>query len=223
MSKSNLTALLIGATGATGFELLQQLLTDEKYSSVKIFIRKNISLEHEKLEKHLVDFDKIETWKEKLKGDVLFSMLGTTLKVAGSKENQFKIDYTYQYEVAKFAKEMGVKTYVLISAANADAKSFQFYSKIKGQLENAVKALEFEETHIFQPGILVRNTNDGRTFETLAVKLIEGINALGMLRNYKPMPVSILAKAMRQAVAARPAAKLNYYKLSEIFKTAENP
>jgi len=220
MTKPRLTALLIGATGATGHELLQQLLKDEHYECVKIFIRKDLPLEHEKLQKHLVNFDQIDSWKNNLTGDVLFSMLGTTIKIAGSKDNQFKIDYTYQFEVAKFAKENGVKTYVLISAANANARSSQFYSKIKGQLESDVIALNFEETHIFQPGILDRKTNDNRMFETLAVKLIDGFNALGLLCNYKPMPVFTLAKAMRTVVESSEKGKLNYYKLSEIFKLA---
>ena len=95
------TALLIGATGLVGGALLDLLLNDNRFEKVKVFVRRSTGESHPKLEEYQVDFDTLLTWKEFLKGDVLFSALGTTLKKAGSKEAQYKIDYTYQYELAK--------------------------------------------------------------------------------------------------------------------------
>jgi uncharacterized protein YbjT (DUF2867 family) len=157
-------ALLIGATGATGKDLLDLLLQDEAIQQVDIFVRRELNLNHEKLTIHLIDFDKPEQWNYLVKGDLLFSCLGTTLKAAGSKEAQWKIDYEYQYQFAKMAKENKVNTYVLVSAENASAKSPIFYSKMKGQLEEDVKALHFSKLIIFNPPLLLRENSD-RTME----------------------------------------------------------
>lgn len=214
---NNLTAIVIGATGATGSELIKQLLEDSTYSKVKIFIRKEIALQHPKLEKYIVDFDNLHLWKTELTGDVLFSALGTTLKQAGSKQNQYTVDYTYQYEVAKYASENGVKTYVLISSYGANSTSKIFYSKMKGELEEAIKKLPFETMHIFQPGILDRSATNDRFLESLSVKIIYFVNKLGMLKSQRPMPVSTLANAMRKVVLIQTNQKINYYKLRHIF------
>src|SRR5690606_17511358 len=119
-------ALVLGATGATGKDLLNLLLEHNQYERVEIFVRTKINIEHPKLTIHIINFDAPEQWKDLVKGDVLFSCLGTTLKVAGSKEAQWKIDYDYQYNFAKYAKENGVRNYVLISAAFASSKSRLF-------------------------------------------------------------------------------------------------
>ena len=87
-------ALIIGATGATGSALIEQLLRNENFDRIEIFARKKINLDHEKLICNLVDFNELETWENKLKGDVLFSALGTTRKDAGSKSSQYKVDFT---------------------------------------------------------------------------------------------------------------------------------
>lgn len=105
-------ALLIGATGATGKDLLELLLKDEEIHQVDVFVRRELNTKHEKLNTHIIDFDNPEEWKHLVKGDVLFSCLGTTLKLAGSKEAQWKIDYEYQYQFAKIAKENNVNSYV---------------------------------------------------------------------------------------------------------------
>jgi uncharacterized protein YbjT (DUF2867 family) len=214
----NKTALVIGATGATGKELVKQLLENENYSKVKIFVRSKIDLSNAKLEQHVVDFDKISEWKNEFVGDDLFSALGTTIKIAKTKENQYRIDYTYQYEVAKFASENKVKNYVLVSAYGANSKSLIFYSRMKGELENAIKKLSFEQIHIFQPGILDRNISDNRFMEKLSLKVIRFFNKLGILKSQKPLPVKELASKMIQVVKSKSNQNLNYYKLNEIFE-----
>ena len=110
------TALVIGATGATGTSLVKQLRENEHYGHVHVFARKEASLSHAKLRWHIVDFNALDEWKAQLKGDVLFSAMGTTLKLAGSKDAQFKIDYTYQHDVAKEASENGVPSLLLVSS-----------------------------------------------------------------------------------------------------------
>lgn len=196
-------AVLLGATGATGKEVLELLLQDANYHQVDIFVRRAIPLEHNKLKVHVIDFDAPETWKHLVTGDVLFSCLGTTLKAAGSKEAQWKIDYDYQYAFAKSAQEHGIPTYVLVSASNASPDSFFFYSKMKGKLEEAVKALGFAKTIILRPPILVRE-NSKRTMEVIGVKVLRFFNRLGLLRSQKPMETKRLAAAMIASVHSLP-------------------
>ena len=192
-------ALVIGATGATGKELLDVLLSDGEFKQVDVFVRRELSIKSDKLNVNIIDFDKPEQWQNSVKGDVLFSCLGTTLKAAGSKEAQWKIDYDYQYAFAKAAKENGVKNYVLVSSVSASTKSPFFYNKMKGQLEEDIVELGFEKTIILKPPILVRKNSD-RKMEVWAVKVIKFFNALGMFKSQKPLATENLAIAMVNAL-----------------------
>ncbi|WP_332021421.1 NAD(P)H-binding protein, partial [Kaistella sp.] len=164
-------ALVIGATGATGKDLVSQLLTDKGYDEVNVFVRRPLAVENPKLKTHIVNFDKPEEWKDLVKGDVAFSCLGTTLKAAGSKEAQRKVDYEYQYNFAKAAKENEVEDYILVSSYGANPKSKLFYSRMKGELEQSIKDLHFNKLTIFQPGMLERRDSE-RTGEVLGGKII---------------------------------------------------
>ncbi|KYH05017.1 semialdehyde dehydrogenase [Chryseobacterium cucumeris] len=188
-------ALVIGATGATGKDLVNQLLNDKEFDEVDIFVRKPVDIQNNKLKVHVVNFEKPEEWKEMVKGDVAFSCLGTTLKDAGSKEAQKKVDFDYQYEFAKAAKENEVEDYILVSAYGANPQSKIFYSKMKGELEEAVKQLHFNKITIFKPGMLERKDSE-RTGEVLGSRIIKFANKLGLLESQKPLPTDILAKAM---------------------------
>ena len=208
-------ALIIGATGATGKDLVTQLLADDTYSEVHCFVRKPLALTHPKLHAHVVDFETPEAWADLLRGDVAFSCLGTTLAVAGSKEAQWRVDYDYQYNFAKLCRNNGVPTFVLVSAAGAKAQSKLFYNRMKGQLEDAIKALGFPSLFIFQPSVLVRKGSD-RKGEQFGLKMIVFLNKLGLFKRYRPMPTAILAQKIRKEVAT--AAKgIHTFALDEIF------
>ena len=116
-------ALVIGATGAVGKDLIEQLLKDDAFQSIIAFVRRPLAVENPKLTVHVIDFDHPEQWQNLLQGDVLFSCLGTTIKAAGSQANQWKVDYTYQYKAAKAACTNGVETYALVSSIGASPKA----------------------------------------------------------------------------------------------------
>jgi len=212
-------ALIIGATGATGKDLLQKLIEDSYFTEIHIFGRRNLEINNAKVFQHIVDFENPEDWKNLVKGDVAFSCLGTTLKAAGSKEAQRKVDYDYQFNFAKAAKENNVEDFILVSAYGANPNSKIFYSKMKGELEEAIKNLHFNKLTIFNPGMLERK-NTERTGEVLGARIIKFVNKLGCLESQKPLPTEILAQAMINATKI----KSNGYseiKLGSIFSFAE--
>lgn len=212
-------ALIIGATGATGKDLVNKLIEDQDFEEIHAFVRKPIEVDNEKVKFHVVDFEKPEEWKDLVKGDVAFSCLGTTLKDAGSKEAQRKVDFDYQYQFAKNAKENNVEDFVLVSAYGANPNSKIFYSRMKGELEQEVKNLHFNKMTIFQPGMLERK-NTERTGEVLGARIIKFVNKFGCLESQKPLPTAILAQAMVNS------SKIKSYgyskiKLGSIFSFAE--
>lgn len=188
-------AVLIGATGAVGKDLLQALLEDARYTEVVAFARRALGVQHEKLREHTIDFDAPATWQELVKGDVLFSTLGTSLKQAGSKEAQRHIDYDYQLTFAKAARANGVKSLVLLSSIGADSKSSIFYLRLKGELDDAVQCLGFDSLSIVRPPSLIR-AKSKRFGETASVKFLQAANAIGLAKRLAPMETAVVARSM---------------------------
>lgn len=190
------TAIVIGATGLVGAELVNQLLDSSEFSKVKIFVRKSTNKTHTKLEEYIVDFENIENWKENLTGDTLFSCIGTTLKTAGSKEKQFNIDYNYPLHTIQTAISQGVNQIVLVSSMGAKAGSYNFYLDMKGKLEEAIKALHPQSLLIFRPSILDGNRIEKRPAEYQAIKMMRFLGKLPFLKKYAPTKIEVLANKM---------------------------
>ncbi len=185
---------------------------------MNLFLRRQSGKQSEKLVEHIIDFDDPESWKHLVKGDVLFSAFGTTIKKAGSKTNQFRIDYTYQYQMAEIAKKNGVITYVLVSSAGANANSSIFYSRMKGQLDKAVLDLAFDTAIILKPSVLVGNRHEKRFGEFVAIFLGMVVTKLPGLRLFRPIEASVVAQAMiNGAIRLKGEA---FYSLNEINQLA---
>lgn len=202
-------ALLIGATGATGKDLLEQLLQDQGFERIGIFVRRDPGIRHAKLTVHVVDFERPMEWRQLVSGDVLFSCLGTTLKTAGNKKAQWKIDHDYQYAFAEAARKNNIPCYVLVSAAGAAASSPIFYSRMKGQLEAGVKALGFPRLAIFNPPLLIRKGTN-RKAEVIARKVLDFFNGLGLWESQRPLDTAVLASAMRATAKAQTPGVFHY-------------
>ena len=197
-------AVLLGATGATGSDLLNLMINDDAFKRIDIFVRRDVSVRHEKLRIHIVNFDAPEQWAHQVQGDVLFSCLGTTLKTAGSKAAQWKVDYDYQFAFAKAAVTNKINHYVLVSAAMASPDAFFFYPKMKGALEKAVEELGFEKLDIFRPPLLIRK-HTSRAGEKIAYPILRMLNRMGLFGSQKPMPTERLAKAMIEVAKRKEA------------------
>ena len=212
-------ANIIGATGLVGKQLVNQLLENENFSEVKIFVRRTAGISHPKLKEYLIDFDQPDEWRELITGDVLFSTLGTTLKTAGSKENQYKVDFTYQYSVASIAAGNGIAAYVLVSSVGANPKSRVFYSRIKGELDEAVSKLNFRNITVLRPSILNGNRIENRPTEKMSIRMMSFITRF-MLKKYRPIKDEFVARAMINASLFQNE-KYKIVALEQVFNLAE--
>ena len=211
-----LHALILGATGATGKELVNELLKNPNFYKISVFGRRVPDIENKKLFKYKIDFSELNKIKKLVSGDILFSALGTTLKQAGGKKQQFLVDYTYQYEFAKIAVENGTKNYSLVSPTGADKNSFFFYPKIKGELEESIKKLPFNKIQIFQPPTLIRQPVLARKGEKIGIKVFNRLNKIGLFKSQKPLPVKILAKIMIDAALSKNSDRLEVFSTQDI-------
>jgi uncharacterized protein YbjT (DUF2867 family) len=191
-------ALIIGATGATGKDLVQVMLTDNHYTSIVLFVRKPTGITHSKVKEVITDFNNLDTVADAIRGDIWFSCLGTTLKIAGSKAKQWHIDYEIPLKFAQLAKQNGVPMAVLLSAYGASANNSNFYSQMKGKLEDAIESLRFNSYIIFRPGLLLRLDTD-RAGEKIGAGVLHFFNRLGLLRKFRPMPTKTLAEKLAKA------------------------
>lgn len=212
------TAVIIGATGLVGSQLTKKLLDDNRYNLVKIFVRKSTGLVHPKLKEHIVDFDKRENFKHDISGDELYSVMGTTLKKAGSKEAQYKIDFSYQFDFAKAASENGVGKFLLVSSAGANSKSGNFYLRMKGELDEKVTELPLKQINIFRPSILAGERKEKRIVEEIGISAIKFFTQLiPAIRKYRPIKAETVAEAMIKSANQQNQSRLIVYEPDQIF------
>ncbi len=208
-------ALIIGATGATGKDLVNVLLQDPDYTEVVTFVRRSSGMSHSKLREILTDFDKLEAVSEQIRGDIWFNCMGTTLKLAGSKDKQWHIDFEIPLKFAETAKRNGISRAVLLSAYGASPKSKVFYSRMKGSLEESIAALKFDQYIIFKPGMLLRKDTN-RPAERFMAGMLNFLSRLGLLKKFRPLPTSILAEKLARSPKVLTAGK-HVIELDKIF------
>jgi uncharacterized protein YbjT (DUF2867 family) len=215
------TAIVIGATGLIGNFLVKKLLSDSRYQTIKIFVRRPMGTNHPKLNEYLVDFDEIDKWKSNINGDELFSAMGTTIRKAKSTTLQYKVDVTYQYEVAKAASDNGVSNYFLISSAGANVKSKLFYLRIKGELDEKVQQLSFNKIRIFRPSLLLGERPEKRFREKAAENILKIVVPIfPFLKNQRPIEGEKVASAMITTANNDDDKRIRIYELDEIFELA---
>ncbi len=199
-------ALLLGATGLVGGHCLDLLLNDPAYNRVVTLGRRLLPHEHQKLEQHVIDFEQLPDFASVISAQDLFCCLGTTIKKAGSKENFRRVDYTYQYEVARLAARSGAEQLLLVSALGADARSRIFYNRVKGELEDAVSKLAFDGIQVFRPSLLLGERAEFRLKERVAELTMRYVSFLmvGPLRKYRPVEARAVAAAMLKVAKEQP-------------------
>lgn len=163
-------AIVAGATGLVGTELVKKLLEDKSFSEVVIYSRKSPAIEDARLKVIKGELSEINAHREELKGDVYFCCLGTTIKSAGSQENFRKVDFHSIVSFGRLAFTHKASKFLVVSASGAHSQSKIFYSRVKGETEKALKDIGFLSLFIYRPGLLVGNREESRTTEKIAVE-----------------------------------------------------
>jgi uncharacterized protein YbjT (DUF2867 family) len=192
------TALLLGATGLVGGELLTLLLADADYRQVTVLVRRNLPRSHPKLTQRVVDFRDLAQAADAFRVDDVFCSLGTTIKKAGSQAAFREVDYAYPLESAKLAVRQGAGQYLLITALGANAKSSVFYNRVKGEVEEAIGKLPLPSLHVFRPSLLLGDRQESRTGEKIATAVMKPLGFLlaGPLKKYRGIEARTVARAM---------------------------
>jgi uncharacterized protein YbjT (DUF2867 family) len=188
-------ALVIGASGLVGTALTKQLLSNENYKEVHVFVRKPLQIQDAKLTQHVIDFDNMNRSASLLKGDVAFCCLGTTMKIAGSREAFHKVDFEYVNNFARLTFQNGVKTFAMVTAMGANAASLVFYNRTKGEIEKAVSSYGFSALYIARPSFLVGDRQTKRVGEEIGIWLGDTLN-LFIPAKYKNIKAAQVAKAL---------------------------
>ena len=198
---SRKTALLLGATGLVGKELLDQLLEHKAYSRVIAPTRRKLPRSSKKLDNPQINFEKLGRHRELFRCQDVFIALGTTIKKAGSKEAFRHVDYDYIVQAAQLAQAGGANQCLLVSAAAADSESAFFYNRVKGETEEAITRMDFWAIHLFRPGVLLGKRDELRIAEKVAAGVSTVLRQISpkLLGEYNPTDARVLARKMIEA------------------------
>lgn len=188
-------AVIFGTTGLIGNHLSQLLSKNSEYEKVYAFARNKPDLLPSNIEYFALDPSLIKI-PEAI--DDVFVCLGTTMKKAGSKDAFRKVDYDLVVGIAKQAKNSSVKHFIVVSSLGADPSSNNFYLKTKGEMEEAVKQLDFEYCGFLRPSLLLGNRKEFRFGEKIAILFFKIFSFIfvGPLKKYKGIKAEDVAKGM---------------------------
>jgi uncharacterized protein YbjT (DUF2867 family) len=192
------TALLFGASGLVGSHVLNQLISNNSYSKIKLFVRTTINISDPKIEIIQTDFKNLENHREDIKGDDCFFCIGTTKKNSPDKNEYKRVELEVPKQVAQIAKSNSVNSFVFISSGYADPKSSGDYLKFKGEVEEELKRLNFSKLGIMRPSFLLGDRKEKRIGEKIGIFVFKLLSPLfvGPLKKMKPIQSATVAKAM---------------------------
>jgi uncharacterized protein YbjT (DUF2867 family) len=219
------TATIIGSSGMTGTALYNLLSQDKSIESIRLIVRHAVSKTTANTDVRLIDFEDATAFKNAIAGsDAVFCTIGTTQKnVKGDKVLYRKIDYNIPVNAALYCRETGCKKFIVVSAVGANSKSSNFYLRLKGDMETAVKGNGPETVHIMQPSMLLGDRTEKRNGEAIFQGLVKSASFLlkGGLQKYRGIAVNDLAKAMI-AAARRNTTGIFVYQYPQIIQLANN-
>jgi uncharacterized protein YbjT (DUF2867 family) len=192
------TAIVFGSTGLIGNLLVAELVQSEKYSAIKSFVRQATGVTETKVEEIVADFSDPDSFTGRITGDDLFICLGTTIKKAGSVANMEKIDRDLPVSIANGALSNGVKRIAVVSSIGASARSGNYYLRIKGELEDALMKMDFENVSIVRPSMLLGDRKEKRAGEIVGMVVMTAAKPVlvGKLRKYRAIHGTDVARAM---------------------------
>jgi uncharacterized protein YbjT (DUF2867 family) len=196
------TAIVFGSTGLIGNLLVEELVQYDKYSRIKSFVRQSTGVTETKVEEIVSDFSEPERLSQEIKGDDLFICLGTTIKKAGSVANMEKIDRDLPVKIATVAEANGVKNIAVVSSIGASAASSNYYLRIKGEMEEGIMKLNFENISIVRPSMLLGERKERRAGEIVGKVVMTAFKPvlIGKLSKYRAIHGADVARAMIKMV-----------------------
>ena len=191
-------ALLFGASGLVGSHLLNQLISNNNYSKIKLFVRSAIDLNEPKIEIIQTDFNNLENHREDINGDDCFFCIGTTKKNSPDKNEYKRVELEVPKQIAQIAKSNFVNSFVFVSSGYADPKSSGDYLKFKGEVEEELKKLNFPKLGVMRPSFLLGDRKEKRVGEKIGIFIFKLISPLllGPLKKMKPIHSEIVARSM---------------------------
>jgi len=216
------TALLFGSSGLVGGHLLNQLINDNKYSKIKLFIRKDPEISDPKVEVIKTNFNNLQNHKEDIKGDDCFFCIGTTKQNSPDKNEYRRVELDMPKEIAQIAKLNSVNSFVFVSSGYADPKSSGDYLKFKGEVEEELKKLNFPKLGIMRPSFLLGDRKEKRIGEKIGIFIFKLFSPLflGPIKKMKPIHSATVAKAMIST--ANENLEKNIFESNEIAELALN-
>jgi len=211
-------AILFGASGFVGSNLLDELLNNSDYEKVTIVVRKNPNISHPKLKTLIGDYHSLPELKVNIVADEIFIALGTTKKITPNEDEYYQIDHDYPVLAAKIAKENGTKSIFIVTAVGANANSGISYVKTKGQIERDIIALDFQHTHIFRPSMIMGTRKENRLMQKSLIKFWSVMNPILIgkyLNKYKGIDGKNIAKAINNS-AKNQFEKVKIYEWEEM-------
>ena len=193
MSARRLTALIAGASGLVGGECLRRLLDEDRYTSIVLVTRRDLGAlaKPRKVRQVICDFDRLDATVDALRADHVFCALGTTIRKAGSQAKFREVDFEYPNRLATLTRRQGATHFSLVSALGADRRSPFFYSRVKGELEDAVRAMGWPSLCLVRPSVIAGDRAEARPLERLAEHALRWAP-----RTWRPVHAREIARAM---------------------------
>ena len=189
------SALLLGAKGLTGGHLLHLLLESEEYHIIYIYVRRPLGIQNPKLKEIIIDY---ESYEGTVDADTVFCCLGTTIKIAKTKEAFKKVDQDYPVKIAQLQFNAGSKRFLVISAMGAASDSLFFYSRVKAEMEKLLSTIGYPKLFIFRPAIITGERKEHRSGEKIATGIFEILNyiLIGPLKKYQSVSAKAIASCL---------------------------
>ena len=198
MSDIKKTAVIFGASGLVGGELVKLLIADTRYEKIKLFTRSPLNINIPYVEEYVIDFEKLDQYDEEISGHHVFCCLGTTAKKTPDKKAYDNIDFHWPVNISRICERNGSEAFAVISSIGANPNSSVFYLRTKGLMENAVLQSKVKKIIIVRPSFLLGKRGEARLGEKF-VNIIAGflsVFMVGVLKKYKPIHAYEVAGAM---------------------------
>lgn len=204
MAETSSSVLILGATGLVGAECVRQFASSPRFDRVVAIARRPLDQAPARVESHVIDFERLDEAARYFRVSHIVCALGTTIKRAGSQERFRRVDHDYPVTAARIGLREGARHFLLVSALGASPRSRIFYSRVKGEVEDATRALPYRSVTIVRPSLLLGERPEVRLGEQIG-KLFAGL----VPKKYKPVEGSAVASALlRAAVEDRPGVRI---------------